>query len=92
MSDGPGTFVINHRPFLVAVGNDVLLTVDRSAAMSVTDARYQPIARHISEHRMVLLEREVVTDDPHMYGRTEKSWYAVPEARNLLMANTEESE
>lgn len=41
---------------------------------------------------MVLLEREVVTDDPRMYGRTEKSWFATPEARQLLfMNNNEES-
>lgn len=90
MSDGPVSFVVNHRPFLTAVGNDVLLRVDRSLAVSVTDPRYRPIAEHIETHRMVLVEREAVTDDPQMYGRTEMSRFATPEARQLLMMNFEE--
>lgn len=88
MSDGPGTFVVNHRPFLVAVGNDILLTVDRSLAMSVTDPKYRPIADYIEERGLVLLEREVTTDE-RMYGRAEKSWYATPEARMLLLTEEE---
>lgn len=85
--DDPGTFVVNHKPFLVAVGNDVLLSVDRSMAMSTTDPRYQPIKDHITDHHMVLLETKRVNDDPQMYGHCEQSWYATPEARNLLMTD-----
>lgn len=85
-----GTFVVNELPFLVAVGNDVLLSVDRSDAMSVTDPKYRPIADHIADHGMVLVERDTGTD-PRMSGRIEKSWYATPTARNLLLMPEEAS-
>ena len=88
--DEVGTFVVNRLPWLVAVGNDVLLTVDRSDAMSVTDPAYRPIADHIADHGMVLVERTKGTDE-RMTGRIEKSWYATPTARNLLLMDAEEA-
>jgi len=51
--------------------------------MSATDPKYQPIASHIADYGMVLVERKIIPLDG-MYGRVEQSWYATPEARNLL--------
>ncbi len=78
--------VINHKPYLAAVGNGTLLTVSRSLAMSVDDPRYLPVTQYIRDYGLVLYSREV-GPERDMYGRSEQSWYATPEARNLLMEN-----
>lgn len=87
-----GSFVVSNRPFLVAVGNGVLLTVDRSSVVSTDSEEYRPIREYIEDNGMTLLERKVGPCD-RMYGsRVFQEWYAVPDARNLLLTEFEENE
>lgn len=83
-------FKVGQAPFLVAVGDGVQLLVSRSLVVSAESAQYQPVADYISFHEMVLVSREVGPEDD-MHGRVEQSQYAIPEARNLIMTNTEET-
>jgi hypothetical protein len=85
------SFKVSHRPFLVAVGNDHSLIVGRSLSLNVTDPRYQPVADRIREYGLVLLAQNLVTK-AGLYGQVEQSYWTTPEARNLLLMNTEESQ
>lgn len=84
------TFKVARPPFLVAVGDGVQLLVSRSLVVSTESDEYRRIADYIDEHRMVLVEREVGPEDG-MHGTVEQSRYAIPDARNLILMNTEET-
>jgi hypothetical protein len=74
------------QPWVVALGTDVQTMVWRSEVVDKTGAEYAPVREHLEGNGMVLIEEELLPSDPHIYGRTWKSWFAVPSARNLLMA------
>lgn len=77
--------------FLRAVGDGVQLVVSRALACSVHSEGYEPVRRYIADTGMVLCEREVVQSEDRMFGRVERSHYAIPEVRNLLMTYPEET-
>ena len=72
-------------PFVIGLGDSVMVKVWRSLVVDPSDRRMALINAHIEEHGMVLHEREVKPSDKSLYGRVEESLYLVPEARNLLL-------
>lgn len=81
---GPGDFVVNHKPYLAAVGDSQMLTVSRSLVHSTDSDWYQPVAQYIRDHGLVLLSQKTTREDD-MFGRTQVSWYVLPEVRNLMI-------
>ncbi|MCV7217148.1 hypothetical protein H7J51_17905 [Mycobacterium crocinum] len=83
------SFQVALAPYLVAVGDGARLRVYRSLAVSAEAPAYKPVADYIEENGMVLVSSETGRHDG-MFGRTEQSHYATPEARMLWLATTEE--
>uniref|UniRef100_A0AB39U1R9 Uncharacterized protein n=1 Tax=Mycolicibacterium phage Alyssa1 TaxID=3240801 RepID=A0AB39U1R9_9CAUD len=85
------SFQVALAPYLVAVGDGARLRVYRSLAVSTEAPAYQPVADYIEENGMVLVSAETGPYDG-MFGRTEQSHYATPEARMLWLATEENPE
>lgn len=77
-------FEVRELPWLYAAGDTVQLIVWRSLIMDPSDRRYAPVADFISEHGLLLQEREVQPSDDHLFGRVEKSYFVNAELRHLL--------
>lgn len=71
-------------PYLVACGDDSEILVYRSYSVSKGDDAYLPVSEYIREHGLVMVSTETVRED-RMLGRVERTHYATPERRNLLM-------
>lgn len=74
------SFQVALAPYLVAVGDGARLMVYRSAVMQDTDPACEYVADYIRDHGMVLVSTETGLYDG-MFGNTEQSHYATPEAR-----------
>uniref|UniRef100_A0AB39U263 Uncharacterized protein n=3 Tax=unclassified Caudoviricetes TaxID=2788787 RepID=A0AB39U263_9CAUD len=83
------SFTVALAPYLVAAGDGDRLRVYRSVVMQDNDPAVEYVNRYIEEHGMVLVSTETGPYDG-MFGRTEQSHYATPEARMLWLATTEE--
>ena len=82
----PAPFKHTAAPWLIALGDDVQLVVWRSEVLSKNSDEYAPVKAHLEKHGMQLVEETLLPKDDHIYGRTFKSWFAVPSARTLLAA------
>lgn len=82
-------FEVAQAPYLVAVGDGARLRVYRSLAVGVDSPAYQPVRQYITDNGMVLVSTETGPYDG-MFGRTEQSHYATPEARMLWLTLTNE--
>ncbi|OMC28971.1 hypothetical protein A5740_19220 [Mycobacterium sp. GA-1841] len=74
-------------PFLTAEGDGTQLVTRRSLAFSTADPRYLPVLHYIRDFGLVLVSSEF-TREEDIYGLTEVSHYATPDARNLILMNT----
>lgn len=84
-------FQVAQPPHLVAVGDGARLRVYRSLGVSVDSPAYQPVRQYIADNGMVLVSTETGPYEG-MFGRTEQSHYATPEARMLWLTLTEEDQ
>lgn len=83
MSD-PDQFKYVAAPWVIALGNDIQVVVWRSEVLSKSSLEYAPVKAHLEAHQMQLVEETLLPKDKHLYGRTFKSWFAVPSVRTLL--------
>lgn len=81
-------FEVALAPYLVAVGDGSRLLVYRSAVMRDQDPACQYVAGYIRDTGMVLVSSETGIYEG-MFGSTEQSRYATPEARHLWPATEE---
>lgn len=73
-------------PWVYACGDTTQMIVWRSLAVDSSDQHLARVRDHISEHGLVLMERETFPSDDVLFGRVEKSWLVNAEARQLLLA------
>lgn len=74
---------------MVAVGDRERVEVLRSPVVRETDPVYEPVARFIADHGLVLAARETFPDGEWMWAEVEVSVYVPPAVRNGVLAGTE---
>jgi hypothetical protein len=74
-------------PWISAVGDGTQLMLGRSLALAKDDPRLLPVLQYISDNGLVLVEEEEVSGEEGLYGRVERSRFATPTARNLILMN-----
>lgn len=77
-------FEVALAPYLVAAGDGERLRVYRSRVMQESDPAVEYVNSYIREHGMVLISTETGPYEG-MFGMTEQSHYATPEARMLWL-------
>lgn len=74
---------------LIAHGDAERVEVLRSPVVRETDPLYEPVARFIADHGLVLAARESFPDGEWMWAEVEVSVYVPPAVRNGVLAGTE---